>query len=464
MFQQHLHRHDDVNLVMSALGGDPKALPVLITLGTALRHDVASALREIIATGAWTADAVVRRAAVNWKQQPRFDSFFDRDFERRRDRGPKREHLDAALSTAPETRAALYRVWAAECPQHCRTQTGDYDEERHLQNYRQALFGWYAAIQHAHEAVVTAAHWFNDADGRDPRRPHLFGDWLVGASSHTSPHSRGVAGPSEADRQAAARELLLMLDAWSPHTFRAIDVAFSKADGEKAFHSWGAAFEPAGRQEAQDAAEALAHVLTPDERHMIRDLITGIEADQDDRGSDLAKNATMPCTSALHHTYRSTDGDGKEREECAKARVRVYQEATQPWTQDIDRAADARHLARFLLGTQAERIATALAQARSGVPKDFAEQGPQLWHDNAKTLADTRAQAGLDQNTTARILGIKPATLNRFEQSQGKLPGRPAALRYLQLIVLTCIHNDLPVPDCLPVAISQPVTALPTTP
>ncbi|MFD7324278.1 helix-turn-helix domain-containing protein [Streptomyces sp. NPDC059875] len=138
-------------------------------------------------------------------------------------------------------------------------------------------------------------------------------------------------------------------------------------------------------------------------------------------------------------------------------------QATQPWTQDTDRAADARYLARFLLGTQAVRIDTALAQARSSVPKCIAEQGPQVWHDNAKVLADACAQAGLDQNTTARILGIKPATLSRFEQGTGKLPGRPAALRYLQLIVLTCVHNGLPVPDCLPLAISQPVTALPTT-
>jgi hypothetical protein len=145
VFQRHLHRHDDVDLVMSALGDDPQRLPVLISLGAALRRDVASALREVIATGAWQSDSRVRSAAANWREEPRFQVFLDQGLEKRRNRGPKYEHLDAALLTFPETRAALYRVSAAECPQHCRTETGTFAEDRHVDDYREALFGRHPA-------------------------------------------------------------------------------------------------------------------------------------------------------------------------------------------------------------------------------------------------------------------------------------------------------------------------------
>ncbi|MFB7575190.1 hypothetical protein [Streptomyces sp. NPDC056165] len=82
LFQRHLHRHDDVDLVMSALGDDPQCLPVLISLGAALRRDVASALREVIATGAWQSDFRVRSAAVNWSEEPRFQVFLDQGLEK----------------------------------------------------------------------------------------------------------------------------------------------------------------------------------------------------------------------------------------------------------------------------------------------------------------------------------------------------------------------------------------------
>lgn len=145
MFQRHLHRYDDVDLVMSALGDDPQCLPVLITLGAALRRDMASSLREVIATGVWQDDAHARRDAARWREEaPRFSSFLDRGLEKRRNLGPKYEHLHAALLTFPETRAALYRVHAAECPQHCRTQTGAFSGDRHVDDFREALFGWYA--------------------------------------------------------------------------------------------------------------------------------------------------------------------------------------------------------------------------------------------------------------------------------------------------------------------------------
>ncbi|MEV8406155.1 hypothetical protein AB0R12_10135 [Streptomyces niveus] len=93
---------------------------------------MASALREVIATGTWQSDFPVRSAAAHWREEPRFQVFLEHGLEKRRDRGPKYEHLDAALLTFPETRAALYRVSAAQCPQHCRTETGTFPGDRHL--------------------------------------------------------------------------------------------------------------------------------------------------------------------------------------------------------------------------------------------------------------------------------------------------------------------------------------------
>ncbi|MFE6164266.1 hypothetical protein ACFQ7F_35710 [Streptomyces sp. NPDC056486] len=244
VFQRHLHRHDDVDLVMSALGSDPQRLPVLITWGAALRRDVASALREVIATGAWQSDFRVRSAAANWREEPRFQVFLDQGLEKRRNRGPKYEHLDAALLSFPETRAALYRVSAAQCPQHCRTETGTFAEDRHVNDYREALFGWYAAIQHAHACVVRAARWFTDAQPPDSRRPETFTDWMSGTRRR---RSSGTAEEMEPAAQRALQEIILMMHAWSPHTFEAIDVAFQRA-GEKTHPTPGAAASspPAG--------------------------------------------------------------------------------------------------------------------------------------------------------------------------------------------------------------------------
>lgn len=457
MFQRHLHRHDDVDLVMSALGDDPQRLPVLITLGAALRRDVASALREVIATGAWQSDFRVRSAAVNWREEPRFQVFLDHGLEKRRNRGPKYEHLDAALLTFPETRAALYRVSAAECPQHCRTETGTFAEDRHVDDYREALFGWYAAIQHAHACVVRAARWFATAQPSDSRRPEAFTDWMSGTRRH---HSSDTVRETDPAAQRALQEIILMMHAWSPHTFEAIDVAFQKAEGEDASHDWGGSFEPAGRSEAQAAAEALASVLSPQERQQVRDVIDRIETDDEDRDMDLAKDSTLACTSDRHRSYGAESGG---REDCARARGRVYEEASQPWNEDVDHAADAARLARFLLGPRTDRIHTALAAARAAVARDTAESAPQVWHDNAQTLQEAREVAGLNLHDAAGHLGIKPPTLQRFEQATGKLPGRPVSLGYLQLLTLTCTQAGRTAPACIPQAISQPVIALPTT-
>ncbi|MGW0420989.1 helix-turn-helix domain-containing protein [Streptomyces sp. NPDC003015] len=457
VFQRHLHRHDDINLVMSALGSDPQRLPVLITLGAALRTDVASSLREVIATGAWQDDARVRASAGPWREEPRFDVFLDRTLERRRDRGPKYEHLNAALLTFPETRAALYRVSAAQCPQHCRMSTGTFAEDRHVDDYRQALFGWYAAIQHAHGCVVRAARWFaKNTESSDPRRPEAFTDWM----SHTSRSSSGSAQKTVPATQEAVREILVMMHAWSPHTFEAIDVAFQKAEGQDTSHAWGASFEPAGRPEAQAAAEALASVLSPQERQQVRDVIEGIEADDEDRDMDLAQDSTLACTSDRHRTYGA---EPDAREDCARARGRVYEEASQPWSEGTDHAAEAARLARFLLGTRAERIKTALAAGRAAAAPDATEAAPQIWHDNAATLLHAREAAGLDLHDAAGHLGIKAATLQRFEQATGKLPGRPVSLSYLQLLTLTCIQAGRTTPDCIPQSLSQPMLSLPTT-
>ncbi|MGW4561625.1 helix-turn-helix domain-containing protein [Streptomyces sp. NPDC004561] len=457
MFQRHLHRHDDVNLVMSALGDDPKCLPVLIALGATLRQDVASALREVIATGAWQGDFRVRSAAAHWRDEPRFHVFLDHGLEKRRNRGPKYEHLNAALLTFPETRAALYRVSAAECPQHCRTETGTFAEDRHVDDYRQALFGWYAAIQHAHACVVRAARWFANAQPPETRRPEAFTDWMSGTRRR---RISGTVQETEPAAQRALQEIILMMHAWSPHTFEAIDVAFQKAEGEDASHAWGGSFEPAGRPEAQAAAEALASVLSPQERQHVRDVIDGIETDDEFRDMDLAKDGTLPCTSDRHRTYGAGPG---EREDCATARGRVYEEASQPWSEGVDREADAARLARFLLGPRTDRIQAALATARAAVARETAERVPQVWHDNTETLRETREAAGLDLNDAAGHLGIKPATLQRFEQATGKLPGRPVSLGYLQLITLTCTQAGRTAPACIPQAISQPVISLPTT-
>uniref|UniRef100_UPI0032EABDAE hypothetical protein n=1 Tax=Streptomyces sp. HSW2009 TaxID=3142890 RepID=UPI0032EABDAE len=67
---------------------------------------------------------------------------------------------------------------AAECPQRCRTTTGTFVEDRHVDDYREALFGWYAAIQRAHACVVRAVRWFTHVQPSDPRRSETFTDWL----------------------------------------------------------------------------------------------------------------------------------------------------------------------------------------------------------------------------------------------------------------------------------------------
>ncbi|MGW6202523.1 helix-turn-helix domain-containing protein [Streptomyces sp. NPDC055089] len=457
MFQRYLHRHDDVKLVMSALRDDPQCLPVLIAWGADLRRDVASALREVIATGAWQGDVRVRSAAAHWREEPRFHAFLDHGLEKRRDRGPKYEHLDAALLAYPETHAALYRVSAAECPQHCRTQTGTMAEDRHVDDYRQALFGWYAAIQHAHACVARAARWFADAQPSDPRRPDTFTDWMAGTRRR---HNNSPARDTDPATQGALQEIILMMQAWSPHTFEAMDVAFQKAEGEDASHAWGAGFEPAGRHEAQAAAEALARVLSPQERRQVREVIDGIESDDEDRDMELAADSTLACTSDRHRSYGA---DPAEREDCATARGRVFEEASRPWSEGADRKADAARLARFLLGPRNDRIQAALATARAGVARETTETAPQIWHDNVESLREARAAAGLDLHEAADHLGIKPATLQRFEQATGKLPGRPVSLGYLQLLTLTCTQAGRTAPDCIPQAISQPVISLPTT-
>lgn len=73
---------------MSAPGDDPQCLPALITWGADLRREVASPLREVIATGTWQDDPYVRRGSAHWHEEPRFTSFLDRGLEKRRDRGP----------------------------------------------------------------------------------------------------------------------------------------------------------------------------------------------------------------------------------------------------------------------------------------------------------------------------------------------------------------------------------------
>ncbi|MFJ4648220.1 hypothetical protein ACIP6Q_32480 [Streptomyces bobili] len=249
---------------------------------------------------AWRSDVRVRRAAGHWREEPRFYVFLDRGLETRRNRGPKYEHLNTALLTFPETRAALYRVSAGKCPQHCRTQIGTLAEDRHVDDYRQALLGWYAAIQHAHACLAKAARWFANTQPSDTRRPEAFTDWMSGTRRR---HSSGTVQETEPATQRTLQEIILMMHAWSPHTFEAIDVAFQKAEGEDASHPWGGSFEPAGRPEAQAAAEALASVLSPQERQHVRDVIDGIETDDEYRDMDLAKDSTLACTSDRHRTY-----------------------------------------------------------------------------------------------------------------------------------------------------------------
>ncbi|MFF1459682.1 helix-turn-helix domain-containing protein [Streptomyces sp. NPDC058330] len=457
VFQRHLHRHDDVSVVMSALGDDPQCLPVLISWGAALRRDVASALREVIATGAWQGDVRVRSAAAHWREEPQFRVFLEHGLKTRRNRGPKYEHLDAALLTFPETRAALYRVSAAECPQHCRTKTGTIAEDRHVDDYRQALFGWYAVIQHAHACVVRAARWFADTQPSDPRRPELFTDWMAGIRRR---HSSAVQETEHPAPGKPLQESILMMQAWSPHTFEAMDVAFQKAEGEDVSHAWGGGFEPAGRHEAQAAAEALARVLSPEERRQAREVIDKIASEDEDRDIDLAADSALVCTSDQHRTYGS---DTAERGECATARGRVFEVASRSWSEGADRKADAARLARFLLGPRNDRVRAALATARAGVPRESTETAPQVWHENAEPLREAREAAGLDLHDAAGNLGIKSATLQRFEQATGKLPGRPVSLGYLQLLTLACAQADRTTPDCIPQTISQPVISLPTT-
>ncbi|MEU6988520.1 helix-turn-helix domain-containing protein [Streptomyces sp. NPDC046324] len=189
-------------------------------------------------------------------------------------------------------------------------------------------------------------------------------------------------------------------------------------------------------------------------------MIDKIESEDEDRDMDLAADSTMVCTSDRHGTYGT---DPAEREDCATARGRVLEEASRPWSEGADRKADAARLARFLLGPHNDRIQAALATARAGVPRESTEPAPQVWHDNAEPLREAREAAGLDLHDAAGHLGIKPATLQRFEEATGKLPGRPVSLGYLQLLTLTCTQAGRTTPACIPQAISQPMISLPTT-
>ncbi|MFE5039328.1 hypothetical protein [Streptomyces sp. NPDC056683] len=119
------------------------------------------------------------------------------------------------------------------------------------------------------------------------------------------------------------------MHAWSPHIFDAIDVAFQRAEGARASHAWGGSFEAAHRAEAQTAAEALASVLSPSERHQVQAVIDEIETDDEARDMDLAKDSTLSCTSDRHGAYGAGPG---EREDCANARGRVFEEISQPWS------------------------------------------------------------------------------------------------------------------------------------
>ncbi|MBF9071543.1 hypothetical protein [Streptacidiphilus fuscans] len=444
MLIRHLHRHNDVNLVMSALARDPQQLPVLIALGAALRTDLAKAMRETIATRAWQdARRVCAEAARYGEMQ--FHTFWEMDLEKRRDRGPKREHLDAALLTHPETRIALYRVLAADSPQHCRSDSGDHGRDEHVEDYQQALYGWYAAIRHAHGAVVAAARWFLKETEDARRRYPSFVDLLT--DGRTRGHRNSVDS-SEASHQAL-RELLLMMHAWSPHTFEAIDVAFKNADGGQAFHGWGAGFEPAGRQEAQEAAEALAVVLTPAERTVVRGLVANIET-LDEWGYDrkLAGHDDLPCTSDKHRSLRHTDTTD-ERTNCAKARARVHHQATQLDDPTGDRSDAAARLASLLLGSRIDRLSAALRIAGDCVPEAVARQAPQIWRDNAADLCAAREATGLDEEAAAACIGVQPASLRRFERASGKHPGAPVSLRYLQLLAHACADSGYPVPACI---------------
>lgn len=174
----------------------------------------------------------------------------------------------------------------------------------------------------------------------------------------------------------------------------------------------------------------------------------------------LAKDSTLACTSDRHRTLGAESGG---RADCATARGRVYEEASQPWSEGVDHAAEAARLARFLLGPRTDRIRTILAVSRTAVDRDTAERTPQIWHDNAQLLREARETAGLELHDAAGHRDIKSATLKRFEQAVGKLPGRPASLGYLQLLTLACIQAGRTTPACIPQAISQPVTSLPTT-
>ncbi|BFO23206.1 hypothetical protein SHKM778_95940 (plasmid) [Streptomyces sp. KM77-8] len=441
---------------MSALGDEPQCLPVLITLGATLRQDVASALREVIATGAWQSEVRVRSAAAHWREGPRFHVFLDHGLEKRRNRGPKYEHLNAALLTFPETRAALYRVSAAECPQHCRTETATFAEDRHVADYRQALFGWYAAIKHAHACVVRAARWFANTQPSYFRRPEAFTDWMSGTQRR---HNSGTVQETGSAAQQALQEIILMMHAWSPHTFEAIDVAFQKAEGEDASHAWGGSFEPAGRPEAQAAAEALANVLSPRNASMSGRSSTG--------SRPMTRTATWtsrrtalwpaPATGTAPTAPAPVSARTAPRPEAACTRRPPSPGAT---------ASTARPTLPGWPGSCSDPVPT---ESRPPLPwhepplPGTPQRAPQVWHDNAETLREAREAAGLDLNDAAGHLGVKPATLQRFEQATGKLPGRPVSLGYLQLLTLTCTQAGRTAPACIPQAISQPVISLPTT-
>lgn len=446
MFLDKKHRYNDVELVMNALRNDPlQLISVLITFGGTLRSDLATAIREIVATRAWQSDHLPRRT-----NDDSFSRFWHRDLADRRNQGPKREHVDAALATFPETRATLYRSWAADCPQHCLTfdEHSHFWSEKHIEDYRQALFGWYAAIQYAHQALASALEWYSrTADTDSSEMPFL--EVICRSPYEGHGNSKWV--------RDKLTDLLLMMQAWSPYTFEAIEAALRTDHGS--FRSWSAGFEAAGRQEAAAVADALATSLNPTERGLTLSILEDLQQIFDIDDHDLAQQLPpQPCESRLHQRY-GTD-TSREQMACAHARITVYKVATAPWNEQEDHHQAAQELADLLLGNESRRFGTLMERCRTSIAKDSVQLAPKIWRDHADALHEVRLRIGISDTRASSAVDVQKATLERFESGIGKLPGTPSALRYLILIISECLLNDIEAPDYVPEAIRSSVAAI----
>ncbi|WP_439674008.1 helix-turn-helix domain-containing protein [Embleya sp. MST-111070] len=319
--------------------------------------------------------------------------------------------------------------------------------EQRTAEYREALFGWYAAIRYAHRTLVRSADWYAD-NPTCSEQFDTFGAMLAPPASRQT-----WSGDQSAD---AWRELLLMMNAWSPYTLEALSEILPGSAETPMFRGWGSGFEPAGRDEAHAVASALARVLTPDERdHVLAQVARIGECDDAIAGAGYVETLvddSRPCTSNVHETFGDSTA---ERRECARARATVMRVAPRD-----DRKDRREHVARasvLLLGSRRDRMRHLVAHVRKQLATEVLDDLPVHCREHAAELADVRKQCGFDEHKTAELAGISVATLQRLENGRTKTtPGKASCLGYLTLLAAASLEAGR-AHECVPAVLSSAV-------